>query len=361
MYGAMSTWYYNEVRRPDPVTEGTLTILLLLGRSCGLGIFFALSGYFTALKLHENKADSRKYITSRIIRLGVPLLFFLLIIAPFPKRIVGAIKYNQPFNLIDIYTNYFKYFNGSQVGPLWFIELLLVFSIIYFLWFKYIRKGKPLTLPGSVKSFPSTKKLILFIVLLSALTFLVRINFEEGYYWPAMNLEFANLPQYILFFIFGTMLTQTNWHLKIPSKTAKSWLIVSLTNVFVVLPAVYAYVVLNKGNFDNFTGGWNWFSLFLTTWEIINLVAYSITVFYYFRKYVNKQGRIARFFIPNLFVAYIIHPIVVILLAMLVRNIHLYPLLKIVLFTPPAIFISFYAAHLLRMIPGAKQLLQEKG
>ena len=360
MYGAMSSWYYNEVLRPDPLTEGTLTILLLLGRSCGLGIFFALSGYFTALKMAENKENSRKYMTSRMIRLGVPLLFFLLFIAPFAKIMVAVILYNQPFNLIDIYYNYFRYFNGSQVGPLWFIELLLVFTILYFFWFKYIQKGKPVSLPDSFKNFPSTKFLIVFIILLSVLTFLVRVEFGEGYYWPAMNLEFANLLQYILFFILGTWLPQTNWLSKIPAKAAKGWLIVSLINVFIVLPAVYTFVVLSKGNFIHFRGGWHWFSVFLTTWEIVNLVAYSITVFYYFRKSVNKQGRIARFFIPNLYVAYVVHPLVVILLAMLFRNVHLYPLIKIALFSPIAIFASFYTAHLLRMIPGAKQLLQEK-
>jgi len=76
MYGAMSSWYYNEVRRPDPVTEGTLTILLLLGRSCGLGIFFALTGYFTAIKISEAKASGSSYLRSRLLRLGIPLLFF---------------------------------------------------------------------------------------------------------------------------------------------------------------------------------------------------------------------------------------------------------------------------------------------
>ena len=360
MYGAMSSWYYNEVKRPDPVTEGTLTILLLLGRSCGLGIFFALTGYFTAVKISEYKESGKKYLSSRLLRLGTPLLFFLLFIAPFTKKLVGLIVYKHSFNLIDTYQNYFKYFNGSQVGPLWFIELLIVFTLVYYFWFKFIRKERPLKVSDTFKNFPSTRVLLLFIILLSLLTFFVRVYFKEGYYWRAMNLEFANLPQYVLFFIFGTLLPQTEWHLKIPAKTAKNWLIVSFVNVLVVLPVVYALVVIYKGNFDDFTGGWHWFSLFLTTWEIVNLVAYSISVFYYFRKSVNKQGPIARFFIPNLYVAYVVHPLVVVLLALLVRNVHLYPLLKIALFLPVAIFASFYTAHLLRLIPGVKGVLQEK-
>ncbi|MCF6170454.1 MAG: acyltransferase family protein [Bacteroidales bacterium] len=361
IYGAMSTWYYTEVKRPDAVTTGVLTIILLLGRSCGLGIFFALAGYMTALKIVEYKEKGKNYLASRLLRLGIPLMFFLLVIAPVTKKIVGLVVYHQSFNFIEVYRNYFNYFNGSQVGPLWFVELLIVFTLLYIFWFHVIRKGRPLALPEAFLQFPSAKNLLLFIVLLSAFTFAVRLQFREGYYFPPMNLEFANLPQYIIFFLFGTLLPQTRWQTKIPARTAKTWLVVALVNVFVVLPLIYTFVVLTKGNFDDYTGGLTWASFILTSWEIVNLVAINIAVFYYFRKSVNKQGRIARFFIPNLYVAYVVHPLVVILLALLVRNILLYPLLKITLVAPVGIFASFYVAHLLRSIPGVKKLLQEQG
>lgn len=332
-----------------------------MGRSCGLGIFFALTGYFTAIKTAEAKQSGNSYLKPRLLRLGIPLLFFLLTIAPITKKIVSVVAYQQAFNLTETYRLYFKYFNGSQVGPLWFIELLIVFTLLYYYWFTFINKGKPAVLSERFKSFPSTKTLLIFILLLSVLTFLVRVWFKEGYYWPPMNLEIANLLQYVLFFIFGTLLPQTGWHLKIPAQTAKAWLIVSLVNVLVVLPIVYALMIITRTDVEYFKGGWHWQSLFLSSWEIINLVSYSITVFYYFRKSANRQGPIARFFIPNLYVAYVVHPLIVILLALLVRNIHLYPLLKITLFFPIAVFASFYTAHLLRLIPGVKQVLQEKG
>jgi surface polysaccharide O-acyltransferase-like enzyme len=49
---------------------------------------------------------------------------------------------------------------------------------------------------------------------------------------------------------------------------------------------------------------------------------------YLFRRYRNRQGRLARFLSPNAYTAYLIHGVVITVLAYAVREVALYPLPK---------------------------------
>jgi len=71
-----------------------------------------------------------------------------------------------------------------------------------------------------------------------------------------------------------------------------------------------------------------------------------------FRERLNRQGRLSRAASDNSYAAYVIHAPVLVVLALLIRDIHLYPLLKFALVTLIAIPLCFAFAALIRRVPG---------
>ena len=77
-----------------------------------------------------------------------------------------------------------------------------------------------------------------------------------------------------------------------------------------------------------FKGGLHWQSLVYALWESFLCISMCIGLIYLFRRYLNRQGRLAGFLAPNAYTAYIIHAQVITATALALRNVDLYPLLK---------------------------------
>ena len=78
-YGAHSGWYYYE-NTDDAFTNLVLSLLMSVNRTWVLGCFFMITGYFTPGS-YDRKGTVR-FIEDRIIRIGIPLAIFALLIRP---------------------------------------------------------------------------------------------------------------------------------------------------------------------------------------------------------------------------------------------------------------------------------------
>ena len=106
-----------------------------------------------------------------------------------------------------------------------------------------------------------------------------------------------------------------------------------------------------------FKGGLNWQALSYVMWEAFVCVAMCIGLIYLFRRYLNRQGRVAKFLSPNAYTAYIIHAQVITATALLLRNVDLYPLLKFGLVVLIAVPLSFALGNLIRKLPYTDRVL----
>jgi glucans biosynthesis protein C len=82
---AVAAWTANEgwVLEEPPVREPLLTLLSLaslVGVLFGMATFFLIAGAFTPPSL--TRKGTRRFVFDRLLRLGVPLLFFLVVMAP---------------------------------------------------------------------------------------------------------------------------------------------------------------------------------------------------------------------------------------------------------------------------------------
>jgi hypothetical protein len=172
-----------------------------------------------------------------------------------------------------------------------------------------------------------------------------------------MNLQFPYFPQYIALFVVGIIAYRLNWFLGIPTATGKVWLGIAIICIFVVLPAVFVLGGALEGDTDPFLGGVHWQSFALSVWEQFVCMGMVIGLLVLFRDRLNYQGALAKDMAASAYTVFIIHPPVIVLLALALRGVTLHPLLKFVLVAPIAIAICFVLAHYIRKLPLARDIL----
>ncbi|HOV78443.1 MAG TPA: acyltransferase family protein, partial [Sedimentisphaerales bacterium] len=128
-YGGEGGWYYKEVK-PDLVSGLVLTFHNATCQSFFMGSMFLLSGYFTPASF--DRKGPWKFLLDRLVRLGIPMLFYDLVIHPF--LIYWLARHNvYHLSFRSWATSYYTSFHLGR-GPLWFVEALLLFSVVYILW-----------------------------------------------------------------------------------------------------------------------------------------------------------------------------------------------------------------------------------
>ena len=150
-YGAVGGWPFSEEH--DVLWLKVLaTCIGSFSQSFVLGAFFFVSSYFLPRTL-EKKGPAR-FFADRLLRLDIPYVLYYFLVMPFLVTIAERAKGNPiPFG-----PNF-----GS--GPLWFIEALFLFSLVY-LAVKLIRgKARPPLLPrGLPRGLPSRALIVVYIL-----------------------------------------------------------------------------------------------------------------------------------------------------------------------------------------------------
>lgn len=351
-YSSQGGWYYCE---PSAISRTTLILFIFYQsflQSFFMGNLFFLAGYFVP-RAYDAKGFA-KFIKDRAIRLGLPTLLYVFIIGPLTEYYVSFSWHPDPVDrsFVREYTYYFTRFRfPGGTGPLWFCAALLIFCLVYALYRFFSSNAK-------VKaSKPPTNKTVCFFIILTGLTtFLVRIPWPKG--TSLFNMQLCYFSQYILFFIAGILAYRGNWLVKISKKYGLYWGLASIAGGIILWVLLLIAGGAFTGKSDLFRGGVHWQSLGLSVWESIIGVGMSLFLLVLFREKFNYQGSVARKLSANAFAVYVFHPPVLIIIARLMGNLHLHPLLKFPLLTILSIGASFILCELLiRRIPLLKKIL----
>ena len=83
-YGAPGDWYYNESEAgmPEVILQAMFNIT---NQAFFMGMFFFISAYFTAASI--NRKTTAVFLKDRLVRLGIPLVFFYFILNPLTNYI----------------------------------------------------------------------------------------------------------------------------------------------------------------------------------------------------------------------------------------------------------------------------------
>jgi len=353
-YGSEGSWFYTE----RPSTELASILLTLFSGICQfffMGLFFLISGYFIPGSI--DRKGSGKYIKDRLVRLGIPLVLFSLLVSPFTEYFKAATVYHSnPGSFVAFTMDFWK--GGDYApGPLWFVEVLLVFSLAYVLGrtiLSWIEGPAAKSSPTSVNKPLTHAWILAFILIVAPLNYIVRIFSPIGDEWQHIQLAF--MPQYILMFSAGMLAYRRGWLSDLPSGIRKFWSAIAVL-AMLALPVIMVLTGITEGD-TALAGGLNWQSAVVSIWEPIYCVAMSILLLNIFQRRFDRQGSLGRIMSKNAYSVYIIHPLVIIPGAYLLRSVSLDPLLKWALVSPILVALCFLVSHfLVRRIPMADKIL----
>jgi glucan biosynthesis protein C len=353
-YGApVGDWYYHEEGEVGTVFAVLAMLLLGIGVSFLLGLFYMISGYFTPGP-YDRKGPGA-FVADRLKRLGIPLVFYAVVINPLVTY-WAAVHGGYEGSLLQYVPTHVPDLTRASISVLWFVEALLVFSIVYAL-VRLLTKTGGAREEARFAPVPSNRAMSLFALLLGLATFVVRIWMPMGWWWEPLHQEPAHFPQYIGFFVVGLVAYRHSWFSRISATQVRPWRWVALALV-PLFPALAVAAGALSGEMDPaVTGGLTWLSLGYSLWEGFMGTAMVIVVLVWCRDRFDRQGRLLRSMSAASYAVYVLHPLLIVPLALALSGIRLDLSLKFLLVAPLAVALCFLIGHGVRKLPLVRGVL----
>lgn len=329
--GGPGDWYFTESNL-GPVGNLLLSLFVATNQAFFMGFFFFISAYFVPQSFIRK--GGLTFLKERIIRLGIPLLFYAFVLSPL--IIFSVRKFGQSYtgSLIDFILND----GGFSVGPMWFVALLLIFSFAYWCFVQIFKKYTP---DGSLSSIKKSYQILGFIGLV-LLTFLIRIYSPVGNWIPVLGIQPAHLMQYILCFILGIWANQNNALNRLKLITSKRWFAFAQVLIFVGFPLVF--LLGGAENTGLFMGGKTWQSFSYVLWEQLVALSLILGLLGIFEKYFNRQSEWAKDLSRSAYAVYVFHPVVLVSFSLTFQRFQGYSLEKFILLLFPALLFCYLLA-----------------
>lgn len=334
-YADAGDWFYQEENLGDLVT---ILVFLpgLVGALFAMGLFFLVAGWFSPPAL-ERKGPWR-FIEDRLLRLGLPLVVFTVLVTP----LVNALVAYQTEDLHRPVLPFVRHLvTHLDTGPLWFLAVLLVFSLGYAA-VRALRPAHPRDLGAEGGSDGlRARHLVALAVVIAVASFLVRLQFPMDSK-QVMNVHVFQWPQYLVLFSFGVACGERGWLDPVPDRLRRGcgW---AAIGAVIALPVVMALggAFAEDGSPDAFSGGVHWESLATAAIEGALAVSGSIWFLAWFRRRWSHQGPLARQLARAAYGAFIIQTPVLVLVALALRQLSMSPELRLLVLAPTAVALSF--------------------
>ncbi len=351
IYGDIPLFYYTEPAK-DP-SGAALDVLLMLNQSFFMGFFFLIAGYFVPGSF--DRKGGRAFMKDRLVRLGIPLLAFIVLLRPilmaglYPK--IHAMLAEQGTDL----PYWLLYLVTWDPGPLWFVEVLLVFSGLYVLYRKY--RGEDVQTqssdPAQVGAWAPGRGAILgYALTLGVVSYLWRFMVPLGQYWPIVGLPTpAYLPQYSSLFVIGMLAYRRGWLQALSG--AAGWFGLAM----VVVASAVLLPLIAQADLKLAIGHGTWQSMVEALWESLFAVGVIVALLVLFRQRLNVQGWWGRFLSEQVYTVYIIHPLVLVGLGHAFAWLNAIAVVKFAIVAALALPLCWTFAYLIRSIPLARRVL----
>ncbi|MDQ7908120.1 acyltransferase family protein [Phytohabitans sp. ZYX-F-186] len=359
-YGPPDWWYVHDDRH-----TGVLATLSAVGGAFRMSLLFFVAGY-----LVPRSADRRGawgFARGRLRRLGIPFLVGAATIIP-ALMYVYYIRYRgyPPISFPRYYVEVFLGFGQRpadwsgpiwpdlQFGHLWFIQNLLVLSLLYLAARALAhRAGRITHRPAPPLPAPGHRALVAFTLTLAAVAFLVRIRYPLDEWVPVaefIQAEPARLAQYVAFFTAGVLAYRHDWLTGLPRRVGYTWLAVGVA---------LAVALFATGTGTSFfaTGGASPASACWTLVETILCVGFCLGLLTLFRDVATGHNRLTRALADSSYTVYIIHLPIVVALQFAFTHTTLPALAAFAAVAGLAVVASTGAALLSRRVPILRSLL----
>ena len=340
-YGSEGGWYYQEPTG-DLLTVIPLTLISAVSQSFFMSLLFFLSAYFTSASIERKGAP--RFMGGRLLRLGVPYLLFVYGVGPLTLFVTSRFLDNEPF----------AYAQSIHVGPLWFVQALMIFTFAYVV-IRQLARRKMRSNAGETPERRLTPSWLVWLgVSLAAATFIARWAYPIGTgYW---GMQFGSFPQYAVMFTLGILARKRNWLDQLDRVRIRP-LLGFAGFMVVALPVAMFLGADTEHGFEFFLGGPYWQAVVYAIWESVMCVAMSLLVLAIFRRKTSGTTQLSKVTSRSAFAVYIVHPVVLVALAALMVGLDLHPLLKFVALASVGCVLSFVAGTVMRKLPALGHVL----
>jgi peptidoglycan/LPS O-acetylase OafA/YrhL len=322
------TWPVQEVTR-----AAVLGPFFTVNRSFFMSLFFMISGYLMVGAYDRHGCGA--FIRSRLVRLGIPVLAFAVLLF-LMRALSGHIgRWNDMFT----------------VGHLWYLEHVLIFSVVYALW----RRLRSLALKSesSASKEPGNPPVLVvilpFVLLVAVMSAIIRIWSPIDHWMNLLgfiSVAFADVPRDLSFFVFGALAFRHEWFENYPVRNGMAWLAVGVA----AAAAWYAWSLFGRAALPLSPVG---HAIVYPIWESILCFGMCIGLLVLFRELVNFQGPVEKFLAANQYSAYVWHPILIVAIQAAILKFPLDPFLKFAIVTAvgvPVVFLWSWAFRNLRPV-----------
>lgn len=195
------------------MTNDALGMLVLPAVLFVMGLFFLISGMITPGSV--SRKGPRRFARDRLVRLGVPLAVWALVSWPGAKWLIFEVG-GEP-------TSFWWRFMHSDpfldTGPMWFVEVLLIYSLAYAAWRQWT--ARTAAEPAPDRRSPLTGRTLIAIAAgISVGTVLVRLAFPllsgqvgQSHLWQ--------WPQFVAMFGLGIVGARRGWLSPVPDRICR--------------------------------------------------------------------------------------------------------------------------------------------
>jgi fucose 4-O-acetylase-like acetyltransferase len=336
-YGGAGGWMFTEEH--DVVwVKALATCLGAISQSFVLGAFFFASAYFLPRSL-EKKGPARFFL-DRLLKLGIPYLLYCFLVMPILITMAERAQGRPiPFG---------PYFDS---GPLWFVEALFLFSVVYLV-VRLIRgtSRAPILRPG----LPRGRAIVLYVVIAAAAGFAVRLLFPVGK--GVHNLQLGFFPMYVILFAAGIKAGNEKWLEKLAGMRIAPWAGAAAFGLVVLLPLLILGGALEGGP-GKFLGGLTWQAAAYAAWEAVTGTSLLIVTFVLFARARWRPGGAGESFGSASFGIYVLHAATIVPLAIAMVRLPLHPALKYLALSVCGVCVPWAVTILLRRIPPVAKVL----
>jgi len=266
-YSSMEVWSYTELRETTltTVVEAVTAVVVAPFGFFVIAVLFLAAGLLTPPSL-ERKGTAR-FVRDRLLHLGVPFVVYVLVVQP---TVMYAV--DHPFG--DATRSFWYEYLGSDknldTGPLWFVGVLLIFSLSYAGW---VSRPNPHTARRAPRR-TSIRELLLVTVAVAAASFAIRIVYPYGGDSGFTDLNFWQWPASVATFGLGIAGSRQGWLSGIPGDLARQCRTVTLTVAGAM--AILLTVAGFREQIDALMGGWGWPALAFAVVESLLTVFGSV-------------------------------------------------------------------------------------
>lgn len=344
-YSSSDGWYYNE----PTLFKGAKRVMIMfvsVNQSFFMGFFFLLAAYFTGSSYKKKGAS--KFVLDRLVRLGIPVLFYSFILTPFICYLVYYFGKGDHIRFVEYLS---RYDSWIDLGVTWFAAALLLFTLIYVASRKLftIRTYRPLMAPDLTT-------VLWFALGLGIISFLVRMIFPVGWVLKPVGFQLGHFPQYIALFIIGLFAAQNNWFEQLSDKMGRP-LKRSAYLCLLFFPVFFFIALKLNTPISYFSGGFHWQALIYALWEQWIGISILTALLIIGKKSWNTTSKLSRQSARSSFAVYIFHPLVIVVVTLVFRNWQVDAAVKLLVVAPLTVLFSFLLGSLVILIPGVKKII----